>query len=313
MKEKQDHLTLEILSYKSDIRGRSIKDDCGRSSCLVSVLLAAIACPVFGQAALNSPAASYVPTITFDVASVRENKIIPDINAGVEDPTHNSKFVARSVPARYLVQRAYGIQPFQLAGGPDWFNSAVFNIQAKSDASADDRLAQLSDDQALLEKQHMLQVLLVDRFNLKTHWEKRKMPTYSLVVAKGGPKLQPGGSIPPTALELKRLGNNKLPVLQQNFSKQGEEDTAHGCSMQALVDALMREAGAMIVDKTGLAGTYDFTLQFNGVMPGERNDDPAHWPSLVSAISDRLGLKLESTKDMIPILVIDHMDKPSAN
>jgi uncharacterized protein (TIGR03435 family) len=276
-------------------------------------MLVALASPVFGQGAPVSPSAPYIPTLTFDVASVRENKTIPDPDAGVEDPAYSSKFVARGVPARFLVQKAYGIQPFQLAGGPDWFNSALFNIQAQSDALADGRLAQLSGDQASMEKQHMLQLLLVDRFNLKAHWGKKEMPTYALVVAKGRPKLQPAGSMPPTALELKQLGNNKIPVLQQNFSKQGEEYIAHGCSMQALVDAMMREVGTMVVDKTGLAGTYDFTLQFNGVMPGERNDDPAHWPSLVSAITDRLGLRLESTKDTISILIIDHMDKPSEN
>lgn len=269
-----------------------------------------------GPSSIAAPSATedapYVPTLIFDVASIRENKVIPALDSGVENPPHSSKFVAKSLPARYLVQAAYGIYPYQIVGGPDWFNSAVFNIQAKSDNSVDDQLAKLSEDQASLEKRHMLQMLLAGRFDLKVHWETKEMPIYALVVAKNGPKLHSAGSMPPTPLELKTFGDQRIPAFYQNHTKQGQEDIAHGCSMKVLTDALWREMGATVVDKTGLTGTYDFSLQYDGVNPDDRSDDPTHWPALMLAISE-LGLKLESTTGSVRILVVDHMEKPSQN
>jgi uncharacterized protein (TIGR03435 family) len=291
-----------------------------RWALVLTLALAARALPAWGQEGPSSnkakaPIASapYVPMLAFDVASVRESKVVPDLNAGVENSAHSSKFVARSLPARYLVQVAYGIYPYQITGGPDWFNSAVFNVQAKSDVSVDDRLAKLSDEQALLEKQHMLQVLLADRFGLKIHWETKEMPIYALAVVKNGPRLHAAGSTPPTPLELKKFGDGKIPPFYQNHTSQGQEDIAHGCSMEVLTDALWKEFGTTVVDKTGLTGTYDFVLQFNGAMPDDRNSDPSHWPALVLAISDQVGLKLEPTKDLVSILVVDRMEKPSEN
>ena len=140
---------------------------------------------VFAQAdtsqgvAKTAPASqAYVPTMTFDVASIRQS---PDANSytlsGYFQP-HSSSLRVVNWDAMNLLSLAYGVRWDQIVGMPSWH--AMFDIQAKSDDTTEERLAKLDKDQAKLEQQHMLQVLLADRFKLKTHWETREGLTYNL-------------------------------------------------------------------------------------------------------------------------------------
>src|SRR4051794_34791771 len=127
----------------------------------------------------------YVPTMTFDVASVRENKTV-DASAGV---SMGGDFAPNTTSLRLincdiqkLIEEAYGLESEQVDGIPKWPFPTLFIIDAKSDSGADAKMAALTPDQQKAEHEHMLQALLQDRFRLKTHWETRQGDVYKLMV-----------------------------------------------------------------------------------------------------------------------------------
>jgi uncharacterized protein (TIGR03435 family) len=275
--------------------------------------------PAQTAAAATTADAAYVPTLTFDVASIRESK--PDSQAGFivggANSAHSSLLNYTNVNIEFLLEDAYGRDPHQISGLPDWGSgqSTLFNVQAKSDHSVDEKLARLDEKDARLEKQHMMQMLLAERFNLKVHWETKEGPVYDLVVSKGGSKLHAPGSMPPKAEELKWLGDSKEPdIHQQGDGRRGYELIGHECTVQSLVVWLSSLMGKNVVDKTGLTGKFDFSMQYDDNASDEKRAvDPTLWPLLTDAVPDQLGLKLQSAKGPIQFLVIDHIEKPSSN
>lgn len=269
-------------------------------------------------AAKSATQAAYVPWMTFDIDSVRESK--PDSDAGFTvsfvNPLHSSLLRLTNNDVPNLLAAAYGVDRSQLIGLPDWAGGhwgPFFTVEAKADESVDQQLAELSDDHALLEKQHMFQRLLADRFQLSVHWETREGPIYELIVAKNGPKLHSGGSMPASSEELHNWGDKKIPSLYQRGNGiKGYEYIGHQCALQSLAAALTAQMGEPVVDETGLAGTYDFVLQYRGRGP-DANDDPSVWPPLLTAVPDQLGLKMQPTKGEKQVLVIDHIERPSPN
>ena len=278
-----------------------------------------------GMLAAQEPAAkpntqtAYVPSMTFDVASIRAGRLAADgsMTLSFVDPPHSSLLRLGNYSVPNLLGVAYGVDPAQIVGLPDWARSpySFFSVEAKSDASVDERLAKLTDEQARLEKRHMMQVLLADRFQLKVHWETKEGPIYDLVVAKGGSKLHPGGSMPPTEGELQSWGDKKIPPVHENGSSwAGFDLIGHQCSMDSLAQALTGMImGLPVVNKTGLNGTYDFDLKFFGSTEQNASDDPNMARPLPEALTDQLGLKLQSAKGEKQFLVIDHIERPSAN
>ena len=298
----------------------------GVRSLFVGAGLMTLAIPssLLGQAgAATAPTPSlyanvpYVATMTFDVASVRENKKV-DVNAGM---TMSGQFVPHTTTLRAinwriesLISYAYGVDEYQIVGAPKWPWSTVFVIEAKGDSEADAKIASLTKEQQWVEQQHMLQALLEERFKLKTHWETKEGDIYNLVVAKGGPKLGAEGSMPPSADELKIFGDRPVPALGQKNDGQGYDFIAHGCSMGQLVGMLTAQFGRPVIDKTGLMGNYDFVLKYKGRWDRERNaDDLDPMPPMDRALQEELGLKVEAAKGPVKVLVIDHIDKPSEN
>jgi uncharacterized protein (TIGR03435 family) len=256
--------------------------------------------------------------MTFDVASVRENKNL-DMNAGLtmgaQFVSHSTTYRATNWPIESLISEAYSVLGYQIVGAPDWPWPTFFMIEAKGDSEADAKMAALTNRQQDAEEQHMLQALLADRFKLKAHWETREGDTYNLVVARGGPKLGAQGSIPPSAEEKKRFGDNPVTGLYQlGCHSQGCDYIAHGASINSLVDALTGQFGRPVFDKTGLTAKYDFVLKYQGRWDRDRAaDDLDPTPPLDRALQDELGLKVEPGKGPIKVLVIDHVEKPSAN
>jgi len=267
------------------------------------------------SASANTP---YVATMTFDVASVRENKDL-DMSAGfmmgAQFVSNTTTFRATNWPIENLISQAYGVQRYQIVNAPNWPWPTFFMIEAKGDSEADAKLAALTNRQRDAEEQHMLQALLDDRFKLKTHWETREGDTYNLVVAKGGPKMGAEGSIPPSAEEKKKYGDHPVPALDQlGCDQHGCIYFAHGCSIKWLVDSLTGQFGRPVFDKTGLTAKYDFVLKYNGRWDRDRPaDDLDPTPPLDRALQEELGLKVEQAKGPIKVLVIDHIEKPSAN
>jgi uncharacterized protein (TIGR03435 family) len=254
-------------------------------------------------------APDYVPTLTFDVASVRESSPPQGngLRVGVSSPPHSCKFAASNFPAKGLLQAAYGFGT-PITGGPDWLNDHFFTVETKCDHSVDEQLAKLTDDQAKLEKQHMLQALLAERFQLKAHTEVKESSVYAITVAKGGHKLHEVKIDPDDP-------NHPNPALtgvdvQAHGGAQGLEFVVHSASLRSIAGMVTSQIEAPVVDHTGLPGYYDFTLQFG--RPWSANN-PDGWPDIFTAIQEQLGLKLESTRAPIDVLVIDHMEMPTAN
>jgi uncharacterized protein (TIGR03435 family) len=244
----------------------------------------------------------------FDVASVKPN--VSGAAGGSVRIHPGGRLVAQNAPLRLLIGAAYDVRDFQLFGGPGWVNSEHYDIEAKAqnDAPAEEMISQ------------MLRSLLADRFHLIVHRETRELPVYRLSVAKGGNKLQPaiGGGctpmIPPP---------NPTQIDPATFRPCGGFNTTTGMmrggsvAMARFAIALSRILGRTVTDETGLGGSYDVNLRWT---PDETQalqtpqpvvDSTA--PSLFTAIQEQLGLRLESGKGPVEVLVIDQAEKPLGN
>jgi uncharacterized protein (TIGR03435 family) len=181
---------------------------------------------------------------------------------------------------RQIVGLAYAIQRVLVPGGPGWADSDQFDIVAKAESA----------DATRDEIRTMLQALLAERFNLAVHRETRERPAYSLVLAKGGPKL-------------KESQPDRKSGMAHTVSPSGVPQTAfESSSLRALVNMVANTLGSPVVDKTGLTGLYDFTLEWHEDLRSSVFDS-----------LDQLGLKLEAKKAPVDVLVIDRAEKPSPN
>jgi uncharacterized protein (TIGR03435 family) len=120
--------------------------------------------------------------------------------------------------------------------------------------------------------------------------------------------------MPLSANELKGFGDRPVPALYQKNDGQGFDFIAHGCSMGQLVEMLTAQFGRPVSDKTGLTGTYDFVLKYKGRWDRDRKaDDLDPTPPMDQALQQELGLKVDTARGPVRILVIDHIEKPSEN
>ncbi len=252
---------------------------------------------------------NYTPTLTFDVATIRPAPP-PDANfhVSVSSPPHSSRFEVTNFPIKALLQIAYGFDA-PVVGAPDWVANTFYDIQARSDEAADARLARLTDNEVRLEKRNAIRVLLAERLGLKTHLETRNSSIYNLIVDKGGVKMQIVPPPPPPA-------NGEAPPppppmdVQAHGSQHGLEFVGSNAPMRGLTGVLSSMVEAPVVDKTGLNGIYNYTLQMGREWSA---NDPESWPSIFTAVQEQLGLKLEAAHESVPNLVVDHITKPTEN
>jgi len=254
--------------------------------------------PASGPQAMAA-ATSHKP-ITFAVASVRVQK---EAHGGPIGFTGDG-FMADAAPLEYLIRHAYGItRDNSVRGLPAWGASDYYVVSAKVDESD---LAEWKTYDAA-QRRRVLQQFLSDRFHLTLHPETVEMPIYSLVVAKGGSKMQqvtPPEGNPLGFIEAKAIG----------------VDVGHHITIAGLVGMLSRSYFGLdrqVYDKTGLTGNYDFTLTFEppqsaGASEGAASE-PSGRPSILTALEEQLGLKLERSKGPVEILVIDHVERPPGN
>ncbi len=266
------------------------------------------------KAAPDVPAtSSYVPTMTFDVASIRQAQIADSYTVSGDLQIHRSTLRLQNSDLPNLLRAAYGIEWYQMAGLPRWKQPAMFTIVAKSELAADAKLTKLNAHDALLETRHMLQALLVDRFRMESHWETRQLPTYVLLVTKPG-RLQRSTGAPPTAADLKMWGDHPIPPLYQRNDGAGYDFVAHGATMTDILAMLQAQLQRAITDRTGLSGKYDFVLRYQGATAQDENADATDaMPPLDKALQDVLGLKVEPAKGPVQVLVVDHIERPSEN
>lgn len=237
--------------------------------------------------------------ISFDVATIKPNDSGATSAQGLNIGPH--QFRTRATSLMDLVAFAYAVQSKQLIGAPDWVFKDRYDIEAKFD---EDGLP--STDQA----RSALRKLLTERFGFKVHKDKREMSAFVLTVAKSGLKIKesdqpmgPGFGFRPKA------GGLTIPVRAATMS-----DLSGFLQMMVL--------DRPVVDRTDLSKRYDFLLaftpddsQFNGHPPPlpAKTDATETAPSLFEAMQNDLGLKLEAQKTAVDVLVVDHVDKPSAN
>ena len=219
---------------------------------------------------------------SFEAVSIKPNNL-----GGGEVHEHDSpgRLNARMTTS-HLIQQAFALKDFQLLGGPAWLRNNNYDFVATTGAPI-----KLSGK--VLEP--YLQSLLAARFQLKYHRETKELPVYSLVTAKSGPKLKThtGGG-----------GEN----MDENGGKDRESMTATKLSMAGLADFLARQLNLPVIDNTGIDGEFDLKLDWS---PDQISASSG--PSIFTAVQEQLGLRLESTKGPVEILVVDSIEKPSEN
>jgi uncharacterized protein (TIGR03435 family) len=237
---------------------------------------------------------------TFDVSTVKASQT----SSGTSLIRSRADGVTANGSLRRLTQASYGLQDFQVTGGPDWVNTATWDITARIDPP-DVAPSRADADFVPWNERRLqrMQSLLAERFRLKCHMTTREMPVFELVLAKGGSKLKET-----TADESKRGATNVEGQGRKN------QATFTGVTTKSLAAILSSEAGRMVLDKTGLTGSYDFTLTWTkDDQPTAANADGASGPTLFTAVQEQLGLKLESGKGPVDVLVIDSAEKPGEN
>jgi uncharacterized protein (TIGR03435 family) len=210
-------------------------------------------------------------------------------------------FRANGVSLRQVIQEAYGIyEEDRLSGDPMWLPIQKFDIQAKMSSDDVAALKALS----LGQRRAMLQTLLEERTHLRLHHEIVPLPVYELMVAKRGPKFRESSAQQLRQADIKGYQGSVLQSYNGGLEVQE-------FSMPALALSLYRVLGRTVVDKTGLTGRYDFSLRWT---PDNLSDETnAEWPSILTAVEEQLGLKLESARFPVDTLVVDQIEMPSEN
>jgi len=248
---------------------------------LLSISLTSLTCLLGAQA------------LSFDVASIRPHA--PDDDRFRVKMPSNGRFASTGSVAKLILMLAYDVQESQIVGGPGWFATEKWDIEAK----CDDRVAH-----SVEETRRMLQSLLEERFALQIHREAQQRPAYVLTVAKRGPKFKAPEQDGPTNY---RITGNTISLERGDLARMA----------QLLSTAL----GRPVIDHTGLGGRYNLTLQWDdapireggvpgldaAVAPGDGNG------SIFTAIQDQLGLRLEPRRAAVEVIVVDRIERPSQN
>jgi uncharacterized protein (TIGR03435 family) len=255
------------------------------------------------------------------------------------DQSRGGQYTAIGLPLRWLIRMAYQVQDFQIVGGPGWLDSDRFDIIAKDGSAPSERsaTAEMPDRGAL-----MLRALLAERFKLIVHKETRDMPIYALVLARSdgrlGPHLRPA-TIDCSALEdaRRRGGNAASPDAPRRDGIVCGTSVGPGViltggqSMARLATAFSNltntgmSLNRIVVDRTGLSGNFDAELRFTperipdfgagdpvSSVPGVQPIDP-NGASIFTAVQEQLGLKLDSQRGPVDVLVIDRAEQPTEN
>jgi bla regulator protein blaR1 len=259
------------------------------------------------SAQVEAAPAGAVPA--FEVASIKPSG--PDVSSQMMMFTPDGISI-KGFPLQLILREAFHVENDHIVGAPEWVKTTHFDIDAKVAAEDAPKLKDLKFEQ----RGGMLVQLLEERFKLKYHHETREMQIYSLVVAKGGSRLKP--TVPDPASPGAKKGSRMTLGSPGNLE-------AQGTGMPVLAHMLSRELGRTVVDKTGLTGDYDYSLKWkpddappaSAGAPGgsgqEEESASAAGPTLFTALEEQLGLKLESGKGPVDVIVIDHVEMPSAN
>jgi uncharacterized protein (TIGR03435 family) len=284
------------------------------------------------------------PRPQFEVASLKPNNGCENTPPGRRNLSPSpGRLEIPCVTLAGLLQYAFGTfgdgvsintQPLHMEGGPSWMQSEYYSVLAKADGPV--RTEMLAGP--------MLQAFLEERFRLKTHREMREVPVYSMAVAKGGLKVEPLAEGACTPIDLTHPPPPEKPgdpppslcglmIITPHTGKGDMMIEVRGATMTQFAQRLSGRADRAVVDKTGISGRFDFHLEFmpDPITPGQgvpagRGGDPGSAanpgspspptdprPDLFAALQEQIGLKLSSDKGPVSFLIIDHVEKPTAN
>jgi uncharacterized protein (TIGR03435 family) len=285
--------------------------------------------------AIASGRAAQVPSSpAFEVASIKPNN---SGGRGTTMGTRPGRYTATNATLRTLIVNAYGLQSFQLSGGPGWIGSDHFDIVAKIPDGGD----------VTTQLPLMLRALLAERFKLVVHNGSREMPIYALVAARSDKTLGP--QIHPTTIDCAAVAGQSTLKEKEGKDKSKEQRggapaappargqrlpctmkmepgrmSAGATTMATLASGLAGSVQRIVLDRTGITGTFAIELTWTpDQMPrGSAGSDPTknkgvkidpNGPSIFTALREQLGLKLESTNGPVDVLIIDRVEHPTEN
>ncbi|CAN5448566.1 hypothetical protein BH10ACI4_BH10ACI4_29360 [soil metagenome] len=255
-------------------------------------------------------AAAVVNPPTYDVVSIKPNKSGSDLVRIMWPP---DRFSATEVSLKQLLLYAYNLKlDSQILGLPGAISDARFDIEAKFDDESVATLKKLSKDEENGRRRVMMQAILADRFRLRAHPENKELPIYALVVAKGGSRLKEADPNNTYSNGIKGPDGISRPGMW--LSSNGELK-AQAVLLKDMEKLLGERVDRLVVDKTGLTGKYDFNLQWTPEENRGTDDGTGKnsGPSIFTALQEQLGLKLESTKERVKVVVVDSVAMPSEN
>jgi uncharacterized protein (TIGR03435 family) len=303
--------------------------------------------------AQTQPSANASPAPSFEVASIKPDKsgsfgVMLNIEPG-------GRFGATGVPLKLLIEEAYNAKDSQISGDPAWASSERFDLKAKPDEVTSAQMQKMKPEERKQTLMLMLQSLLADRFQLTLSRSTKDLPVYALVVARNGPKMKKSDFVPsdkPPDAAPPAPGGGTGRVMRGGPPPRGGAVmmgppghlNINGAPLDRFADVLSRILGRPVIDKTGLQGNYEFSLNWTPdenqrpLMPGGPPPPPngataggavgggpgdpsapepappdASGPNIFTALQEQLGLKLESQKGPVELLVIQHVERPSEN
>ena len=226
--------------------------------------------------------------LKFEAISIKPNQSASERGSGLRIDA--DRLSASNISARSLMESAWGVKTYQISGAPDWLGSERFDVEATSGHAV-----------TRAEMMEMLRSLFVERFRLSGHRDQKESPVFALTIAKGGSKLS-------------ETATDDHP--QVLFAMSGPKMRLTGMKapirlLTPWLTSILMNTSRPVLDQTGLTGTYDFKMEW---LPDDASAGSAtDAPSIYTAIQDQLGLRLETQKAPFDVLVIDHIEKPSAN
>lgn len=225
------------------------------------------------------------PANRFEVAVIRPSQTSSNAGTRVE-LLEGGRLKIANEPVQLLIRIAFGVQDPEIVGGPNLLVGDRYDIEAKTGRPGKIGQAELGP---------LMQDLLAERFHLKFHREPRALSVYALVCTKDGPKLKP-------------QVEGEEPGMSTNNGQGVMRLVVTATSMDLLAKYIGNRLGQIVIDKTGLRGAYDFTLEW----AAEAATDSSA-PSLTTALREQLGLRLEARKSPVEVLAIDSIDRPTEN
>ena len=264
-------------------------------------------------------------SVSFEATSVKRNAS-GESNTSVRR-LPGGRFTATNVPVALLLQMAYQLQQFQIQGSPAWLRSDRFDIVARLDGDPPvPPVGSTEPDRVML----ALQTLLADRFKLSVHWETQQLPIYALMLARTDEKLGP--NIRPAAVDCTAAAAANAAAAKEGRTVSPNTPDRVSCGMRNsngrilfggypmsfFANGLANEVNRAVIDRTGLAGNWDFELTYTrdrvqrpdvtDTAPVLQEPDGA---SIFTALQEQLGLRLDTTKGPVRILVVDRVEPPT--